>query len=31
MFNFPHSEGHILVDTTLAHIKVQELDIARWT
>jgi hypothetical protein len=27
-FNFPHSEGEILVDTTPTHIKVQELEIA---
>ncbi len=30
-FNFPHSEGQILVDTMPTHIKVQELNIARLT
>jgi hypothetical protein len=30
-FNFPHSEGEILVDPTPAHIKVQELEITQWT
>ncbi len=28
MFNFPHYEGEISVDTTLACIKIQELEIA---
>jgi hypothetical protein len=31
MFNFPHFEREILVDTTFAHIKVQELEITQWT
>jgi hypothetical protein len=29
-FNFPHSEGHIRVDTTPTCIKVQDLDIVCW-
>jgi hypothetical protein len=31
MFNFPHFEKSIPVDITLAHIKVQKLDIAHST
>jgi hypothetical protein len=31
MFNFPHFEGQIQVDSTLACIKLQDLDIAHWT
>lgn len=30
-FNFPHFEGKILVDTTLARIKVQKLEVTQWT
>jgi hypothetical protein len=30
-FNFPDSKGEILIDTTLARIKVQELEITQWT
>jgi len=31
MFNFPHFEKLIPVDITLAHIRVQKLDIVHWT
>jgi hypothetical protein len=31
MLHFPHSKGKILVDTTVAHIKVEKLEITRWT
>ncbi len=29
-FNFPHFEGQISINIMPTHIKVQELDIARW-